>query len=111
MPRPSNGPASQPGHPPECAGTYCEGSPAAPALVKKTVTRTPISPIGPSARRSPDGRSAAAVESSRRACPRGGTAAWIGALDGAGAIGIASLLRLVAGRRAVGNVEFRPKRV
>jgi hypothetical protein len=50
MCRPANGPASHGAQPPLRAGTYCDGSPAAPALVRKTVTTTPSSPSSPSAR-------------------------------------------------------------
>ena len=54
-PRPSNGPASQPGQPPLRAGTYVEGRVAAPAAIRKTVATTPISPSAPSARSAPIG--------------------------------------------------------
>src|SRR5271155_1769580 len=48
-PSPRSGPASQSGQPPLWAGTYCEGAEAAPALIKKTLVRTPTSPSAPNA--------------------------------------------------------------
>src|SRR5271156_4148254 len=50
-PRPSNGPAIQPGQPPLRPGTYCEGRVAAPAASRNTVVTTPDRPRAPRARR------------------------------------------------------------
>src|ERR1700733_6964838 len=99
-PRPCSGPASQPIQPPLREGTYCDGSPAAPAAVRKVLVRTPSSPSSPSARSSPVRRSASPWEGRSRWLGDD-RAASIGALEGAGAIGIGPLLRLVAGRRVV----------
>ncbi len=92
-PRPSSGPASQPIQPPLREGTYCEGSPAAPAAVRKVLATTPSNPSSPSARSSPVRRSAELPERGRW-WREADDAASIGALEGAGAIGIGSLLRL-----------------
>src|SRR5664279_2169378 len=73
LPRPTlrscSGPASQPGQPPLRPGTYCEGAPAAPALSRKTVVRTPSRPSAPSARMTPAGARAPAE---RPLCARTG---------------------------------------
>ena len=57
-PRPSSGPAIQPGQPPTRAGTYCEGRVAMPAVNRNTVLRTPSRPSAPSARSAPSLRCA-----------------------------------------------------
>src|ERR1700722_3005637 len=109
-PRPCSGPASQPIQPPLRAGTYCEGSPAAPAAVKKTLTTTPSRPSVPSARSAAElGRTT--PRPPLKGAPRSDRSVFLGALVVAGAIGIDSLLRLLTGRRVVGNVEFHPTRV
>jgi hypothetical protein len=45
-----SGPASHPGQPPERAGTYSLGAPAAPAASTSAVASTPTSPPAPAAR-------------------------------------------------------------
>ena len=49
-PKPSRGPAIQPGQPPLRPGTYGEGAVATPAVSKKTVVTTPSRPSEPSNR-------------------------------------------------------------
>src|ERR1017187_3415155 len=53
-PRPSRGPAIQPGQPPLRPGTYCEGRVAAPAVSRNTVVTTPTRPSTPSACNPPE---------------------------------------------------------